>query len=339
MKKLSIVWFVLVLIFAMLLVSCGGAATTTTAAATTKAATTQSATTTSAATTAATTAKKLHFVHITKNLTNPTFVMIADGVKQFCNEKGITVDVLAPLTANSSEEQINLLLDCITKKVDAVILIPLDGAAIVSAVQQLSQANIPIINVNTKIGAGTYTNVKSFVSADNVTAAFTVTTELCKQLGGKGDAIMLTGTAGASSAVELEQGARDALKNYPDIKVVATQTAKYDRATAFTTTQNLLQANPNVNAIIASNDEMALGAIEALKAAKYTPGQVLVCGVDGNADARQAIKDGWLQVTADKANVKQGYSGASLAYDFLMGKSLKDVELIPPVLITKANVN
>lgn len=279
---------------------------------------------------------KMTFVHITKNLTNPTFITIADGIKAACAKYGVgKVDIQAPLTKDSNEEQINLIQDAIAKKVDAILLIPTDSTGIVPAVEQAYKAGIPVININTSIGKGDY-QIVTYVVADNYSAANTVTTKFCEMLG-SGEIFLLTGVPGASSAVELEAGARDAISKFPNIKIVAAQTANYQRAQAFEVTQNLLQAYPNVKGIVANNDEMALGAIEALSAAGLA-GKVLVCGIDGNSDALKAMQNGFLKVTANKSNYEQGYVGAEAACKFLLGEKVDPKYPLPAKLITMDNI-
>lgn len=259
---------------------------------------------------------------ILKNLTNPFFVSVKQGGEAAAKELGINLTVLAPLKADNNEEQTQMVEQSIVNQMDLVILCPADSNAIVPAVQKLNDAKIPLVDLNTKIGGSTV-KWNTFVAIENYDAGFQTVTRLCELMGGKGEIMIIEGVTGAQTSVDRTKGAKDAIAKYPNIKIVAEQSGEYNRAKAMNVVQNLLQASPNVKAIYCCNDEMALGAVEAIDTAGRT-GKILVAGCDANADAQKAIKDGKMALSCDSQPYQQGYVSVQTAAKILKGENVSD---------------
>ncbi|MDD4495750.1 MAG: sugar ABC transporter substrate-binding protein [Eubacteriales bacterium] len=313
MKKLFAVLLVVSMLFA--LAACGGSKDNTTTT-TTKAGTTTKGEETTAP------AEKKNITLIVKNLTNPMWIAVQEGAKAAAEEFGVNLTVLAPTVADSNEEQLDEVNQSIAKKEDAIVLIPADSKGIVPGVEAANTAGIPIINVNTKVDTSTGAKVETFIAVENYTAAVSVAEKLVEMMNKEGTVIILEGKAGAQSSVDIVAGAKDTFAKYSNIKIEASQSAQWSRAEAYAVTQNLLQSYPNVNAIFAANDEMAMGALEAVDEAGKT-GQILITGLDANADARKAVDEGKLALTCNKNGYGQGYAGVKAAVDFLSGKTLE----------------
>jgi len=279
--------------------------------------------------------KPLKVTLILKNLTNPMWLAVKEGAEVAAKEHGVDLTVLAPLKADNNEEQIRQVEDSITKKTDAIVLIPSDSKGIIPAVEKANAAGIPIINVNTKVGGG---STKTFIAVENYDAAAKVAEAIVNRLDKKGNIIILEGKAGAQSAIDLKQGAEDVFKEYENIKIVASQTANWNRAEAMQVTQNLLQAHPDVDAVFASNDEMAMGAVEAIDQAGLT-GKIIIAGLDANKDAQQAIKEGKMTLTCDKRGYEQGYVGVETAVKFLKDEPIDDRIVIDTMIVDESNVD
>ncbi|HHW02598.1 MAG TPA: sugar ABC transporter substrate-binding protein [Thermoanaerobacterales bacterium] len=279
--------------------------------------------------------EKKKVVMILKNLVNPTWQAVKKGGEDAAAKLGVELTVLAPLKADNNEEQIRQVEDSITKKVDAIILVPADTKGIIPAVEKANAAGIPIINVNTKVGGG---KTETFVAVENYDAASKVAEALAKKMGEKGKVIILEGKAGAQSAIDLKNGAVDTFKKYPNINVVASQTANWNRAEAMQVTQNLLQAHPDINAIFASNDEMAMGAVEAVNQAGLT-GKIMIAGLDANKDAIQAIKEGKMTLTCDKKSYDQGYQGVEAAFKILNNEPVDERIVVETTIVDENNVD
>ncbi|NLZ52901.1 MAG: sugar ABC transporter substrate-binding protein [Thermoanaerobacteraceae bacterium] len=272
---------------------------------------------------------------ILKNLVNPMWLAVKEGAEEAAKKYGVELTVLAPLKADNNEEQIRQVEDSITKQADAIVLIPSDSQGIIPAVEKANQAGIPVINVNTKVGGG---QTETFIAVENYDAASKVAKAVAEKLGEKGKIIILEGKAGAQSAVDLKQGAVDTFAKYENIEIVASQTANWNRAEAMQVTQNLLQAHPDVNAIFASNDEMAMGAVEAVDQAGLT-GKILIAGLDANRDALEAIKEGKMTITCDKMGFDQGYVGVETAVKVLNNEPIDDRIVIDTTIVDESNVD
>lgn len=278
--------------------------------------------------------KTFRVVLILKNFVNPVWLDMQRGGEAAAKELGIELKTLAPLKADNNEEQVKAIEDAIIQKVDAIVVVPSDSNGIIPAIEKANKAGIPVINVNTKANGG---QCETFVAVENYDAAYKVADAMAQKLNGQGTVIVLEGVPGAQSAIDLDAGTKDALKNYPGITIVASQTAKFQRAEAMKVMENLLQRFPNVSAVLAANDEMALGAVEAIDAIGKT-GKILVSGLDANADAVKAIADGKMTLSCDKRSYQQGYEGVVAAYRVLMGEKLPERIVIETTLVDASNV-
>lgn len=290
----------------------------------------------SAASTASAAAKsgKKNVTLILKNLTNPMWVAVRKGAEEAARKEGVNLTVLAPTQSESNEEQISEVEQSIAKGESAIVLVPADSSGIVPAVEKANAANIPVINVNTKVDTSSGAKVVTFIACDNYTASLSVAEKLSSLMNQEGSVIILEGKAGAQSSVDIVKGANDTFKKYSGIKVVASQTADWDRSKAMTVTQNLLQAHPDVKAIFAANDEMAMGAVQAVSQAGKA-GKILIAGLDANDDAKKAVDAGTMAVTCDKNGHDQGYEGVEAAVKVLNGESVDATMNVKTSLYTK----
>jgi inositol transport system substrate-binding protein len=148
----------------------------------------------------------------------------------------------------------------------------------------------------------------------------------------------MQGFLGQAAQIKRDQGAREVLARYPGLKLLAGQTAEWDRAKAMTLMENWIQAyGPSLNAVFAQNDEMGLGAVLALEHAKIKD-KVIVVSVDAIADALQAVKDGRLEATVFQDAQGQGGTAVEIAFKIARGEPYRKEVLIPFLLVTKENV-
>ncbi|MGI6130948.1 MAG: sugar ABC transporter substrate-binding protein [Bacillota bacterium] len=272
---------------------------------------------------------------IVKNLVNPFWNYMKQGAEDVGRELGVNVITLAPIKADNVEEQIRAMEDLIKRKVDGIVLVPADSNGIVPGILKANAAGIPVITSNTRAFGG---NVISFVGVENYDAAYSVATHVAEQLHGKGQVVILEGVPGAQTAIDRKKGFDDALAKYPGIKVLASQPAKFQRAEGMLVMENLIQRFPNFNAVICGNDEMALGAIEALDAAGRLKGTI-VSGFDGNRDAMMSIAEGKLMVTLYQNPQAQAGDAVRALIDHIEGRPVPDRVVVKGTLVTKANVD
>jgi len=273
------------------------------------------------------TAKKITLAVSTLN--NPFFVSLKDGAVAEAAAAGVTLNVVD--AQNDAATQANQLANAQSQNVQAVIVNPVDSDGAGAPVKALNTAKIPVIAVDRTVNGA---KVDSFIASDNVAGGKQAAAELGKALGGKGEIIVLQGTAGTSAARDRGRGFTEGMKALPGIKIVATQTANFDRAQGLDVTTNLLQAHPGVVGIFAQNDEMALGAIKALgaKAGKA----VKLCAFDGTADGVAAVKAGTLNCTVAQLPSELGKLAVKQAVKALEGKADANVP-VKTTVITAAN--
>jgi ABC-type sugar transport system substrate-binding protein len=272
-------------------------------------------------------AKKITLAVSTLN--NPFFVSMKDGALAEAAAEGVTLQVVD--AQNDAATQANQLANAQSQSAQAVIVNPVDSDGAGPPVKALNRAKIPVVAVDRTVNGA---DVASFIASDNVAGGKQAAAELGKLLGGKGDIIVLQGTAGTSAARDRGQGFSEGMKAFPGVKVVAEQTANFDRTQGLDVTTNLMQAHSGVVGIFAENDEMALGAIKALggKAGKA----VKVCAFDGTADGISAVKAGTLNCTVAQLPKELGKLAVQQAVKAIEGKADAKVP-VKTTVVTTAN--
>jgi ribose transport system substrate-binding protein len=279
-------------------------------------------------------AKQYTVALIVKNLVNPFWNYMKDGAEAAGKELGVTVITLAPIKADNVEEQIRAIEDLVKRHVDGIVLVPADSNGIIPGIQKANDAGIPVITANTRSFGG---KVLSFAGIENYDAAFSVANDVVTRLKGKGKVIILEGVPGAQTTIDRLKGFNDAFAKAPKIKVLASQPAKYQRAEGMMVMENLIQRFPKFDAVVCANDEMALGAIEALDAAGRLK-KMIVSGFDGNSDAMKSINQGKLAVTLYQDPQAQAGEAVKAMVDYLNGKKVPERIVVKGTLVTKRNI-
>lgn len=271
-------------------------------------------------------------VHLlVSTLSNPFFVQLRDGAQKEADELGITLEILD--AQDDAVTQTNQLNNALSTGADAVIVNPVDSDAAVSGVTGLLNSDIPVVAVDRAV---TDVDVTSFVSSDNVQGGQFAAEALAKAMGETGDTIVLQGIPGSSASRERGQGFTEGIGEYSDIKVAGTQTANFDRADGLDVATNLLQANSAITGIFAENDEMALGAVEALGA--RAGDDVFVVGFDGTEDGIAAVSDGRMVATIAQQPEELGRLAVQQAKKALDGEEADATVPVDVVAVTKDNV-
>jgi erythritol transport system substrate-binding protein len=269
------------------------------------------------------------------SLSNPFFV--AEGQFAADEAKKLGYGTMVASHNDDAYTQLNLIQTAIGRHVAAIILDNAGADASISAVKKATAAGIPVFLIDREINAKGI--AKAQIVSNNFQGAQLEGTEFAKLMGYKGTYVELTGLPSDTNAKVREQGVASVLHNFTGMKIVANQTADWSQAKAFTVTQTLLEAHPNIKGLIADNDTMALGAEAALLAA-HKP-NVIVTGFDGSPDVVESIKKGEI-----KADVLQPIATFSkLAVDeankyLTTGSTGKpEKQELDCILITKANVD
>ncbi len=244
---------------------------------------------------------------------NPFFVSLAKGVNDKAKELGVTVKVVD--AQNDPAKQANDIADLLQGNISVLLVNPVDSAAISTSVKAANKANIPVIALDRSADQGT---VASLVASDNVKGGEMAAEFITKALGEKVKVAELEGIPGASATRERGEG----FHKVADAKltVVAKQSADFDRSKGLTVTENMLQANPDIQAIFAQNDEMALGAIEAAKSAGK---KIMIVGFDGTADGVKAVEAGTLSATIAQQPEVMGAQGLEVAVKAAKGEKVE----------------
>ncbi|TCD45662.1 D-ribose ABC transporter substrate-binding protein [Streptococcus sp. X16XC17] len=274
-------------------------------------------------------AKELNLGVSISTTNNPYFVAMKDGLDGYVKETGVSLKVAD--AQDDAARQANDVQNFISQNVDAILINPVDSDAIVPAIKAANTANIPAILIDRGSNGG---EVLTTVASDNVEAGKMAADFVVKQLGEKAKAVELSGVPGASATVDRGEGFNSVAKEKLD--VLSSQSANFDRAQALNTTQNMIQANKDVQVIFAQNDEMALGASQAVKSAGLQ--NVLIVGIDGQPDAHDAIEKGDITATIAQQPAKMGEIAIQAAIDHYQGKEVEKETVSPIYLVTKENV-
>lgn len=263
---------------------------------------------------------------------NSFMVKMREGAQKKADELGLTINFQD--ASDDSATQANQLANAAATGAGAVIVNPTDSDAMAPAVKQLVDEKIPVVAVDRAVNNA---EVSSYIASDNVGGGKQAAKALSEAIHGEGEILVLQGKTGSSASRERGQGFDEGLKDSPNIKVVAKQTAEFERVKGLDVTTNLLQAHPNVKAIFAENDEMALGAIEALgdKAGK----DVIVVGFDGVEDALKAIKEGTMYASIAQQPADMAAQAVVEASKLLKGESATKEMQVDVVTVTKDNVD
>ncbi|MGN0422624.1 MAG: sugar ABC transporter substrate-binding protein [Lachnospiraceae bacterium] len=261
--------------------------------------------------------------YIAKNTTNPYMVAQSEGVKKAGEDMGFEAVTQAPSTADSVEEQVKIMEDMIQQEMDVIIVHCADSNGIMPGVRKAQEAGILVLTIGTPASEDTFLRT----GVDYKETGYTIAKEMAEELGGKGNIIILEGPPGAANAIERLEGIKEALAEYPDIEIVASQTANFKRTEGMSVTENLLQKYTDVQGVIGCNDESALGGLQALKAAGMT--DVLVAGFDGSVDATNAVESGEMFATYNTDPYGSGYIACAYAVKYLNDGTEPEGKFIP----------
>lgn len=256
-------------------------------------------------------------------LNNPFFVTLTDGAKAKAEELGATLTVVD--AQDNASKQASDVEDLIQQKVDLILINPVDSAAVATAVESVNAAGIPVITIDRSSEGG---EVVSHIASDNIAGGVLAGEYLLELVGEGAKVAELEGVAGSSAARDRGEGFNTAIDGKLD--VVAKQTANFNRAEGLTVMENILQANPDIVGVFAHNDEMALGALEAIAASGK---DIKVIGFDATDDAVAAVSAGTLSATVAQKPDEIGVKAIEAAVKYLKGETLEasipvDLELI-----------
>ncbi len=283
-------------------------------------------------------ADKPQIALLMKTLSNEYFISMQQGAEEAAKQQNVDLIVQVAEKEDSTEQLVGLVENMIAKKVDAIIVTPNDSIAFIPAFQKAEKAGIPIIDLDVRLDAEAAKKAGlkfNYVGVDNFNGGYLEAKNLAEAIGGKGNVAILEGIPGVDNGEQRKGGALKAFAEYPDIKIVASQTANWETEQALNVTTNILTANPNIKAIFAANDNMAIGAVTAVENAGLA-GKVLVSGYDGIPLAIEYVKQGKMQNTIDQLPKKQVAVAIEYALKKINKQDIPEVYYVDPVVVDKA---
>ncbi len=265
-------------------------------------------------------------------LNNPFFGALNGGIKEVVEANGDSLVALDP--ALDVNKQISQIEDLVAQGVDAIFVNPADWKGIRPALEAAQKAGIPIINVDAPVFDVEL--VSSIVVSDNYNAGVLCAKDMMSKMD-KAKIVILEHPT-AKSAIDRTDGFIDTIKDNPNYEVVAKQSSDGQLEQAMPVMENIIQANPEINVVMALNDPTAMGALAALQAANRAEG-VLIYGVDGAPEAKQMIKDGKMTGSAAQSPIGIGKTAADIAYKILKGEAFDKEIFVPVIYIDKNNVD
>ena len=276
----------------------------------------------------------LNFGYLCQTQVTEYMLMVQEGVKAGCEELGIN------LTVNDADgdpaKQVSQCESMIASGMDAILVSAVDADASAPVVDKCAEAGIPCIAVTNLFNS---VNPATSILSDDVEAGRIATRELCEAIGGAGQIGVIRGLAGQSSEVFRGQGMEEVLANeYPDVELVADDIGNWARDEGMVITENWIQKyGEDLKGIFAQNDEMGIGAANAIENAGMT-GKIQITAVDCVADAQSYIESGAIYADIAQDPHAQGYEGVMAAVKILKGETVEELVYTPLKTVNKDNV-
>jgi len=276
--------------------------------------------------------KTIRVGYSTPSLANQFWNRVSEGLKEEAGKSG--VEVVVADAQGDSGKQLSDMEDLIQKKVDAILISPWDTDTAASCIRKANRAGIPVIVVDIGTSGGDYA---AFIVSDNKEGGRMAGRYIAEKLGGKGKAVHIQCQLGARNAQLRGEGFEEVVKE-AGIEIAAKQPADSRRDLGMTVMENILQSNPDVSAVFAQNDEMALGALRAIETGGKK-GRILVVGFDGNDDALAAIRDGGMAASVGQRPEEMGRIALRTAVKVINGETVEKEIFVPVELITKETLD
>ena len=275
---------------------------------------------------------------VMKTLNHPFFLDMKRGAEEAASTLGVDLVVQAAERELDVEKQAQIIENLIQTGVKALCVTPSGSKEVASALGKATRANIPIVIADTRVdpaaAAAAEVKLGTFVGSDNYEGGKLAGQFMVQVTGGQARVAILEGIPGHETGDSRLRGFRDAVASAPGLRIVASQPANWERDQGFTVFQNMLQAHPEIDALFAASDLMALGAIEAIAAANRT-GKVRVVGFDALDDARAAIQAGRMAGSVAQSPRDMGRIAVESAYKLMRNQSVPAEQKVPIVLVTK----
>ena len=286
--------------------------------------------------------KPLTILFLVKTMSNPFFVTMQQGAERAAAEAGVELIFTAPQKETDVDQQVSILSQKINQGVDAICIAPAGSRELVLPLKEANRRNIPVFNIDNRLDPETLREqdvaIVSYIGADNEAGGYLAGKYLAEAIGGKGEVAMLEGIPGVDNAENRKAGFLRAVKEYPEITVVASQAAMWDQDKGYDITADLLRAHPNLVGMFCANDMMALGAVRAIEQAGKSEA-VKVTSYDNLEAAQAEIRKGRLAASIEQHPDLMGYEGVMRAAAYLRGASVPPEILVDLEVIDRAKLD
>jgi ribose transport system substrate-binding protein len=273
---------------------------------------------------------KMTIAVFTKNRTNPAYEAFRIASDQIARTTGAQIVHYVPKQPDSVDEQIAMVDQVLKDRPDAVIFIPVDDVAMIDSVKRLNEAKIPVVLVSNPIPGSFVT----YVGADDFEIGYRQARYLFENLGGKGRIVFIEGVPAAPTNRERVRGYKRAFAEFPRIEVLGSAIGNYQQPDARAVMAKLLAEHAQIDAVLSANDSMALGVLDALKAANRT---AIVIGINGILPAVKQIEAGAILASVDFNMFKIGCTATRAAVRYLKKEPLPEKVILPAEVIDKTN--
>ena len=273
---------------------------------------------------------KIGFSH--SNLTIAWMAELQTHVEKKAEELG--VELIVTNANDDPQQQITDVENLLSQGIDGLLIVPVDSQSAVTLVDMATEKGVPVTCASRAIPSP---DVVSFATGDDYEAGKLVGQYFADELGGKGKIVLLLGQLGLDPVIKRMTGFKEVLEQYPDMEIVSEQVADNNRAKAVSIMENILTAQPEIDAVFGTNDEMALGSYIAMKAAGRGD-EALIATVGGHMETYTSIKNHEMDAVVFYPNT-MGARALELLVDYLNGEEVPQVEVVPSVLITIQNVD
>ncbi len=278
---------------------------------------------------------------VLKTLDSPFFDSLRQGAEEAATEAGLDLIVQAAEREVDVQSQMQVIGNLIEAQVDVLLIDPIGSGEVLPSILKANEAGIPVLILDTRIDSAAASErgveIETFVGSDNFQGGVVAGEFILEEAGGKARVAILEGIPGHETADSRLRGFLAALRGHDGVQIVASQAANWEREQGFSVTRDLLQVHPDLNVVFACNDMMALGAVEAIKAAGKSD-QIIVVGFDAVEEARLAIADGSMLASVAQLPSEIGRIGVETAVQILEGKDVPEEIPVQIELITLENL-
>ncbi len=271
---------------------------------------------------------------VPKGTTHDFWLTVKAGAESAAGEFDARIIWKGPDKETEIMKQIDIIEDFVTMKVDAIVMAACDENALIEVVARATEAGIPVVTFDSGIKSDTPI---SLVATDNVAGAKAAAQKLAELIGEKGEVGLIPFVKGAATSEMREQGFKDGLKDYPNIKLVSTRYSESDATKGMNVTQDMLTANPNVVGIFAANEGGAIGAAQAIRTDGRV-GEVKLVAFDSSTEELAALEEGVIQALVVQSPFRMGYDGVKAAIDHIEGRPVEKRIDTGVTVVTKENL-